>query len=99
MAEYQITYWRDLPSMVTAREGRRNTAKVELPARFQEAIDEAAMRLKMTGTDAYLEQWRKENWQERSGTPEEVANLVARELEATYSAERLRELIVTLINK
>jgi hypothetical protein len=99
MAEYQITYWRELPSMVTAREGRRNTAKVELPARFQEAIDEAAMRLKMTGTDAYLEQWRKDGWQERSGTPEEVANAVARELEATYSAERLRELIVSLLNK
>ncbi len=44
MAEYQITYWRDLPSMVTAREGRRNTAKVELSQRFQDAIDRAARR-------------------------------------------------------
>ena len=31
MAEYQITYWRDLPSLVTAREGDE-VAKIELPA-------------------------------------------------------------------
>jgi hypothetical protein len=96
MAEYQITYWRELPSMVTAREGRRNTAKVELPARFQEAIDEWAMRLKLSGTDAYLEQWRRDPWQARAGTPEEVAKAVAAELEAHYPTERLRELIQTM---
>src|SRR5262249_35820558 len=93
MAEYQITYWRDIPSMVTAREGRRNTAKVELPARFQEAIDEAAMRLKLSGTDAYLEQWHRAAWAERDGSPEEVARTVAGELEAEYSPERLRAML------
>lgn len=91
MAEYQITYWRDFPSMVTAREGRRNVAKVELPQRFQEAIDEAAMRLKLSGTDAYLEQWRKSDWIERPGTPDEVSKAVAAELEAKLTPERLRE--------
>jgi len=96
MAEYQITYWRDLPSMVTAREGRRNTAKVELPQRFQDAIDRAAMVMGLTGTDAYLEQWRRDGWQERPGTPEEVAQAVAAEVEATYSPTHLRELIHAL---
>jgi hypothetical protein len=96
MAEYQITYWRDLPSMVTAREGRRNTAKVELPARFQEAIDEAAMRLKLSGTDAYLEQWQRGGWTECPGSPEEVAKAVAAELEAEYTPERLRKLLTGL---
>ena len=28
--------------------------------RFAEAIDKAAMRAKMAGTDAYLEEWRRE---------------------------------------
>lgn len=93
MAEYQITYWRDLPSMVTAREGRRNTAKVELPQRYQDAIDRAAMLMGMTGTDAYLEQWRRDAWQERPGTPAEVAQAVAAEVEAAYTPARLRELI------
>lgn len=96
MAEYQVTYWRDFPSMVTAREGRRNTAKVELAQRFQLVIDEAAMRLNMTGTDAYLEQWRRDAWQERPGTPEEVAQAVAAEVEATYPAARLREMLQAL---
>lgn len=98
MAEYQITYWRDFPSMVNAREGRRNTARVELSQRFQLVIDEAAMRLGMTGTDAYLEQWRRGGWQERPGTPEEVAQAVAVEVEAAYSAARLREMLQAVGN-
>lgn len=93
MAEFQITYWRDIPSLVTAREGRRNTAKVELSQRFQVAIDEAAMRLGLTGTDAYLEAWHKTPWQPRDGTPEEVAVVVAAETESAYSPEHLRELL------
>lgn len=96
MAEYQITYWRDIPSLVTAREGRRNTAKVALPPRFQVAIDEAAMRLNMTGTDAYLEQWRRGPCQERSGALDEVARAVAAEVEAEYTPARLRELLRSL---
>lgn len=93
MAEYQITYWQEIPSLVTAREGRRNRASVELSQRFQVAIDEAAMRAGMTGTDAYIEQWRRSEWQPRQGTPEAVAAAVAAELEAEYSAERIREIV------
>lgn len=96
MAEYQITYWRDFPSMVTAREGRRNTHKIELPQRFQVVIDEAAMRLKMTGTDAYLEQWRRDPWQEQAGSPTEVAEAVAAAVEADYPPSRLREMLQAL---
>lgn len=93
MAEYQITFWQEIPSLVTAREGRRNRASVELAQRFQVAIDEAAMRAGMTGTDAYLEQWRRSDWQERPGTPEEVAAAVAAEVEAEYTPERVRAIL------
>lgn len=93
MAEYQITYWRDIPSMVTAREGRRNTFKVELPARFQVAIDEAAMRLNLTGTDAYIEEWRRGSWIERPGDPDALAQTVAAEVEAEYPPERVRAML------
>jgi 5-methyltetrahydrofolate--homocysteine methyltransferase len=93
MAEYQITFWRDLPSLVTAREGRRNLFKVELGQRFQVAIDEAAMRLNLIGTDAYIEQWQRQPWQERSGDPESVARDVANELEAEYTAQRIRDIL------
>ncbi len=98
MAEYQITYWREFPSMVTAREGRRNTHKIELSQRFQLVIDEAAMRLEMTGTDAYLEQWRRDTWQEQTGSPTEVAEAIATAVEAAYPAARLREMLQALTN-
>ena len=93
MAEYQITYWRDIPAMVAAREGRRNKAKVELPPRFAAAIDEAAMRSGLAGTDEYLDQWRRDPWQEREGTPDAVARAVAAELEQNYSPQRIREIL------
>ena len=93
MAEYQITYWKNIPSMVSAREGRRDRAKVELNERFQVAIDEAAMRAGLIGTDAYLEQWRRDEWQAREGTPGDVAAAVAAELEAEYTPERLAKLL------
>ncbi len=43
MADLTIIYWRDIPAQVIAKQGRK-TAKRELPARFSEAIDMAAMR-------------------------------------------------------
>lgn len=93
MAEYQITYWRQIPSLVTAREGRRNTFKVELPQRFQAAIDELAMRAGLIGTDEYLEEWRRDGWQTRDGSPEDVAKAVAKELEQEFSPTRIGEIL------
>ena len=61
MAEYQITYWRELPSLVVAREGDVQ-AKIQLAPRFQEAIDEAAMRLGDASSGDYLEGWRRDDW-------------------------------------
>ncbi len=59
MAKLTTMYWRDIPAQVIAKE-RRDTAKIVLTERFAEAIDKAAMRAGMAGTDAYLEQWRRE---------------------------------------
>jgi hypothetical protein len=59
MAKLTTVYWRDIPAQVIAKD-RRVTAKIVLTERFAEAIDKAAMRAKMAGTDAYLEQWRRE---------------------------------------
>ena len=92
MAEFRVTYWRDLPSLVTAREGE-HTAKAALDARFMVAIDEAAMRLGATDSDAYLEGWRQSDWEERGGTPEEVAQAVADELEAEFGETRVQEML------
>ncbi|MDX6540634.1 MAG: hypothetical protein QOI71_2244 [Gaiellales bacterium] len=92
MAEFRVTYWRDLPSLVTARAGG-HTAKAALDARFMVAIDEAAMRLGATDSEAYLEGWRQSDWEERSGTPEEVVEAVSRALDGEYHEARVQELL------
>ena len=92
MAEFRVTYWRDLPSLVTAREGD-HTAKAALSARFMVAIDEAAMRLGATDSDAYLEGWRQSDWEARDGMPDAVVDAVAAELEAEFSEARVQELL------
>ena len=90
MTDYQVTRWRELPSMVTARDGEQ-TEKVQLAARFQEAIDEAAMRLGDTGATDYLEGWERSDWTPADGTPSEVLDRVAAELDAQWPSERIAD--------
>jgi len=80
MSEYQITYWRDFPSMVVVRDGDE-TVKVSLASRFQEAIDEAAMRVGAEDADAYLDGWRKSDWILEEGDATEVAERVSSGIE------------------
>ncbi|MGI9336329.1 MAG: virulence factor, partial [Gammaproteobacteria bacterium] len=58
MAKLITVYWRDIPAQVIAKRGRE-TAKAKLAARFQEAIDRAAMRAGKGSSDKYLEDWRR----------------------------------------
>lgn len=60
MAELTVIWWRDIPAQVVAKRGRE-TAKVQLSGRFQEAIDMAATRVGLIGTDDYLAEWRRES--------------------------------------
>ncbi len=78
--------------MVTAREGVI-VAKAQLADRFQEAIDEAAMRLGATGSDAYLDGWSRSPWQGAEGKPTEIAERVAADLEAAFTDVRLKEIL------
>src|SRR4029079_14385293 len=91
-SEFGCPYWRDLPSLVTARDAER-TAKAPLDARFMVAIDEAAMRLGATDSETYREGWRQSEWEERDGSPEEVAQAVADELESEFAESRVQELL------
>ncbi len=93
MAQLQIVYWRDIPAQILVRSGRRNQARRELPLRFTEAIDMAAMRSGTADTDDYLAQWRR-------GDPVEVGDDLEREadtaldaVEKEYGRERLAELV------
>ncbi len=94
-SEYQVTFWRDLPSLVVAREGEHVT-KSPLAARLQAAIDEAAMRLGEIGSDEYLAGWTRGPWTEAEGTPTEVADRVVAELEEQWPPASLRQYLDSL---
>lgn len=83
-----MTRWRDLPSMVVARAGDE-TVKAELAQRFQDAIDEAAMRLGDTGADDYLAGWERTPWTAADGAPAEVLDRVTAVLDAEWPADRI----------
>jgi hypothetical protein len=58
MASLIIISWRDIPAQVIVKRGRE-TAKVQLSQRFQEAVDRAAMRAGKGSSDAYLADWAR----------------------------------------
>ena len=95
MSEYQITYWRDIPSLVVARNDG-DVTKAPLAARFQEAIDEAAMRLGDVDADAYLAGWRRSEWTAADEGPAQVADRVVADLEGTWPPEALTKYIENL---
>jgi cvfA/B/C family virulence factor len=88
MAEYQITYWRELPSLVVVRDGD-DVTKSPLAPRFQEAIDEAAMRLGDVSSDAYLAGWVRGNWTPTEGATAAIADELVARLEAEWTPERV----------
>lgn len=87
MAELIRIQWRDIPSQVIAKAGRK-TAKRMLSDRFQQAIDRAAMRAGKGGSDAYMEDWQRLR-EACDGELEETAERIAAEIEAAWSDEQL----------
>ena len=92
MANMVIVYWRDIPAQVIVGKGRR-AAKVQLPERFEQAIDRAAMKSGAAGTDDYLSQWRKSEPANVSGSDQDVANAQAEALDREYDQAKIKSLI------
>lgn len=92
MAQVTVVYWRDIPAQVIIKAGRK-TAKRELSARFQEAIDMAAMRAKAIGTDAYLDDWRRDVIAECEGDMESEADKWLSQIDSDYDDARIEALI------
>jgi hypothetical protein len=80
MAQYQILYWQDIPSQVKAWDDF-DEIKIGLGPRFADRIDRAAQSQGLTSTDDYLAQWKWSEELERSGTAQEVADAVKKDLE------------------
>ncbi|WP_316013934.1 virulence factor [Roseobacter sp. HKCCA0434] len=92
MPDVTIVYWRDIPAQVIVGKGRRG-AKVQLPERFEQAIDRAAMKSGAAETDDYLAEWRKADPYEMDGDQAEIAEAEAARLDAEYGKDRILELV------
>jgi hypothetical protein len=92
MASLTIISWRDIPAQVVVRQGRE-TAKVQLSARFQEAVDRAAMRAGRGSSDAYLADWKRSDPRPCGADLQAEAAAEAARIEAAYTDEALEALI------
>jgi hypothetical protein len=92
MANLIITYWRDIPSAVSVKIGRKEEKRM-LDNRFMEAIDMAAMRDGATNTDDYLADWRRGEPLPVSDDLATEADKAKSELEALYTHDRIKQLI------
>jgi lipoate-protein ligase A len=76
MTKYRIIYWKHIPQSFTV-EGDGRTIKKQLSQKIQDKIDAYAM--------AYANQFKRGDWIERDGTPEEVAEALLSQLEAEFA--------------
>ena len=88
-----VVYWRDIPAQVIFKRGR-NRGKAVLSARFQEAIDRAAMRAGKGGSEAYMADWRRDTSAARGDASlEELARAEVSRIEAHYTEDDLVRLV------
>jgi hypothetical protein len=92
LAELIVISWRDVPAQVIVRRGRE-VAKVQLSARFMEAVDRAAMRAGRGSSDAYLEDWFRSPPRPCGDDIHAEAAAEAARIEARYSDDDLAALV------
>ena len=87
-----IISWRDIPAQVICKRGRE-TAKVQLSPRFQEAGDRAAMRAGKGSSAAYLADWKRSDPRPCGEDLQAEVAAEAAKIEARYTDEDLERLI------
>ena len=91
MARIRVTYWQDIPVLVTARDGAEEVT-VPLSQRFQDLVDAVAMQAGADEAETYLAGWRTGPEEERPGPAVAAAGAVVAELEAGFAEARARHL-------
>jgi len=84
MTKYRIFYWKHIPASITVK-GDGRTIKKQLSQKIQNAIDAYAMAEGLSSTPDYAAQYRRGDWIERDGTPEEIAEALLADLEAEFA--------------
>ncbi len=89
--QLSVIWWRDIPTQVVAQHGD-GSVRAELPPRFAQAVDRAAMRAGLIGSDDYLQQWDRRTRPCGTDLRAEVdAELAA--LDARYPSSTLTALV------
>jgi hypothetical protein len=92
MAKLIVISWRDIPAQVVVKKGRE-TGKVQLSHRFQEAVDRAAMRAGKASSGDYLADWKRSEPRACGDDIQAEASAEAGRIEARYSDDDLLRLI------
>jgi Virulence factor len=92
LAQLSVLYWRDIPSQIVVKQGRKN-AKVLLSERFQVAIDMAAMRDGSHESADYLEGWRKGPAEPVDGDMQVAAEAAAAKIESEFDKDVIKRLV------
>jgi Virulence factor len=92
MGSLIIISWRDIPAQVIVKRGRES-AKVQLSHRFQEAVDRAAMRAGKGSSDAYLADWARSAPRPCGDDLQAEASAEAARLESKFTDEDLERLV------
>ena len=92
MGEKIIVYWRDIPAQVIVQKGRKKERR-ELPERFIQAVDAAAMRVGAKDSDAYLAEWRRGEPEPCSDDLAAEADTALAEIDAHYHQAMLVEMV------
>jgi hypothetical protein len=91
VAKLTSIFWRDIPAQVIGQSGRTRLRR-ELPPRFAQAIDRAAMRAGRGSSDAYLADWRRES-EEVEGDLEQLVAERAAALESRFPEDVLESVV------
>jgi len=84
MAKYRIMYWKHIPQSFTV-EGDGRTVKKQLSQKVQNAIDAYAMATGLSSASDYSAQFKRGDWIECDGTPEDVAETLLADLETEFA--------------
>jgi|TARA_B100001079_G_C16173019_1_gene409404 hypothetical protein len=92
MAKMTTFFWRDIPSHVIYKAGRKKYKK-QLDPKFAIAIDRAAMRAGKGSSEAYMQEWRRETQRLDGGDPEELIEILVNQLEDEFPDDILEKTI------
>lgn len=89
--EVTIIGWRDIPAQVTANiEGEKFSQL--LHARFQHAIDRAAMVADLTDTNSYVQEWTRSTIP-LEGDPQNAVTVEAERIESNFVRSKLEAFV------